>query len=187
MSGGGELLGPFDSADWDAVRRVDTSVTSDRELVVATWEGLPQLAWRPLDASATKVFPWPDEPPRGIAYTARVTGDVIGFVAAHVEPWNMSLVVDHLYVAPAHRRQGLGRRLLEAVYADSRASSAVTVRVETSSRNAPGIAAWQALGFSITGFDTSLYRGTSAAGELAIFLARCLRPADPATPMEPRA
>lgn len=172
MSERGVLLAPLDPGDWGAVRRIDTSVLSDRELVVTTREGLPQLAWRRLDAPLAKVFPWPDEAPRGIAWTARTDAGVLGFVAAHVEPWNTSLVVDHLYVAPANRRRGLGRRLLEAVYADPRARSAATVRVETSSRNAPGLAAWQALGFSITGFDASLYRGTSAEGEIAIFLAR---------------
>lgn len=171
MTAAGLVVAAFDPAQWDEVRRIDTSVASGRELVVTTDDGLPRLAWRRLDAPVRKLFPWPGTPPDGIAWTARAPGEAVGFVAAHVQPWNTSLVVDHLYVAPTHRRQGLGRQLLDAVCADPRAAQATTLRAETSSRNAPGIAAWQALGLSITGFDTSLYRGTPAAGEVAIYLA----------------
>jgi len=180
------VVAPFDPADWDLVRQIDTSVASERELVATRSDGLPRLAWRRLEPPVTKVFPWPEAPPQGIAWTARAGADIVGFVAAHFESWNRSLVVDHLYVPPALRRQGLGRRLLEAVQADPRAALATTLRVETSSRNAPGIGAWQALGLAITGFDTSLYRGTSAEGEVAVFLARGLRVADPAVSEEPR-
>lgn len=46
--------------------------------------------------------------------------------------------------------------------------------VETPSVNAPAIAACERLGFEPVGFDTSLYDGTPAGGDTAVYLARGL-------------
>jgi len=47
--------------------------------------------------------------------------------------------------------------------------------LETSSLNAPGVAAYRALGFSLSGVDLTLYDGTPAEGETALFFSRPVR------------
>jgi hypothetical protein len=44
--------------------------------------------------------------------------------------------------------------------------------LETSNLNHPGVAAYRALGFSLTGMDMTLYDGTPAQGEVALFFSR---------------
>ena len=61
-------------------------------------------------------------------------------------------------------------RALEA----GRRSGALAAWVETSNVNAPGIEAYRRLGFSICGFDLTLYAGTASEGQFAIFMARPL-------------
>ncbi|MGC8488463.1 MAG: hypothetical protein ACP5QO_09645 [Clostridia bacterium] len=46
--------------------------------------------------------------------------------------------------------------------------------LEVSNLNVPAINAYEALGFTVVGLDTSLYRGTRARGEVALFMARDL-------------
>jgi hypothetical protein len=50
----------------------------------------------------------------------------------------------------------------------------LTAWVETSNHNYPGIIAYQHLGFSLCGFDSTLYVGTRSAGEFGIFMSRPL-------------
>jgi ribosomal protein S18 acetylase RimI-like enzyme len=56
----------------------------------------------------------------------------------------------------------------------ARGAGALTVWIETSHVNHPGIAAYRRLGFDICGFDTTLYRGTPAEDETALYMARLL-------------
>jgi hypothetical protein len=53
-----------------------------------------------------------------------------------------------------------------------RMAGARTAWVETSNLNHPGILAYQRLGYSLCGFDLTLYQGTPSEGEFAIYLAR---------------
>jgi ribosomal protein S18 acetylase RimI-like enzyme len=46
--------------------------------------------------------------------------------------------------------------------------------LETSNVNLPAVRAYERLGFRLCGLDTSLYEGTPAEGEVALFLCRLL-------------
>jgi ribosomal protein S18 acetylase RimI-like enzyme len=95
-------------------------------------------------------------------------------VATQHEAWNGRVVVWHLYVDVDHRRRGIGRRLLETALAEALDAGMHVAWLETSSLNVPGVRAYERLGFEVCGLDTTLYTGTRAEGEVALFLARPL-------------
>jgi ribosomal protein S18 acetylase RimI-like enzyme len=53
---------------------------------------------------------------------------------------------------------------------------AINLWLETSNLNVPGIRAYRRLGFELCGADATLYLGTPAASEQALFFARPLTP-----------
>jgi ribosomal protein S18 acetylase RimI-like enzyme len=100
-------------------------------------------------------------------------GTIRGFATAGHEAWHERLVLWFLYVAPAWRRRGVGRALLEHVEAHGRSVGANHVWLETSSSNVPGVTAYNRLGYELCGADT-LYYGSYMPGETAIYLAKRL-------------
>lgn len=164
---------PDDAA---AIERVDTSFTTDAVFEVeTTGEGFA-LRERRLAAPTAKRFPLDDvrseARPWSHGFVADDGGDCVGFAAAGLETWNRRLVLWHLYVQPSARGQGVGRQLVERVIELGGELGARHVWLETSNLNAPGVAAYRALGFSLTGIDVSLYDGTPAEGEIALFFSR---------------
>jgi len=105
---------------------------------------------------------------------AEVDGEVCGFAAVEYEAWHARLVLWHLYVARARRREGIARRLLAEVEADGRRRGARTVWLETTSVNVPGIAAYERLGYSLCGADVTVYDTLPYADEAAIYLSKAL-------------
>jgi GNAT superfamily N-acetyltransferase len=108
-------------------------------------------------------------------FVAELDGEVCGFAAVEYEAWHARLVLWHLYVARARRREGIGRRLLAEVEAEGLRRGARTVWLETTSVNVPGIAAYARLGYSLCGADVTLYDTLPYADEAAIYLSRSLR------------
>ena len=102
---------------------------------------------------------------------------VIGFVAAEFRAWNRRLVLWHLYVDRQFRGKGVARNLVDAVqlHAEQRAQAALHIWLETSNLNVPGVKAYGQMGFHLSGLDTTLYDGTSAEGEFALFLSRAVK------------
>jgi ribosomal protein S18 acetylase RimI-like enzyme len=101
-------------------------------------------------------------------------GRAVGLVATQHESWNNRVVVWHLYVSGSHRGRGFGRRLLETALIAACEAGARTAWLETSNLNLPAVRAYEQLGFELCGLDTSLYAGTPAEGEVALFLSRSL-------------
>lgn len=99
---------------------------------------------------------------------------VIGFCGVEYEAWHRRLVLWHLYVAPDHRRAGVGRALLAAAEAHGRAEGARRVWLETSNVNVPGIAAYERLGYALCGADVTLYDGLPYEDEAAVYLSKQL-------------
>lgn len=104
---------------------------------------------------------------------AEKDGSPAGFAAAQYLAWNRRVVLHHLYVAPAFRRQGVGSRLLFALDAFARSVEARHLWLETQNVNHPAIQFYRAAGFEFCGFDDSLYDAEpSNEEEIALFFAR---------------
>ena len=101
-------------------------------------------------------------------------GNICGFAAVEYEGWHRRLVLWHLYVAPERRRGGIGRARLARVEQHGREVGARRVWLETSNVNAPGIAAYARLGYTLCGADTTLYEATPASAETALYLSKPL-------------
>jgi ribosomal protein S18 acetylase RimI-like enzyme len=164
---------PDDAA---AIEAIDTSFATDVVFdVEASGDGFA-LRERRLAAPAIKRFPLDDlrsdERPWSHGFVAEEAGACLGFAAAGFEPWNRRLVLWHLYVQPSARGRGIGRQLAARVAALGRELGARHIWLETSNLNAPGVAAYRALGFCLTGIDTTLYDATPAEGEVALFFSK---------------
>jgi GNAT superfamily N-acetyltransferase len=164
----------FDPArDAAAVLRMDTSFETDR--IYTLRRDADALHLEQAAAPSVKRFPidlasdgW-DE-----GYVALRDGEVRGFVAVGLSAWNRRMIVSHFYVDRAHRRLGAGRELMRVAMAWGREVGAQTAWVETSNVNVPGIRAYRRFGFELCGFDATLYDGTPARGEFAVFLSRAI-------------
>jgi ribosomal protein S18 acetylase RimI-like enzyme len=108
------------------------------------------------------------------AFVAVEENVVRGFIATSFASWNRRLIIWHFYVDASHRGRGIGRELMNHVIEIGREIQALVVWLETSNRNDPGVQAYRRLGFAFAGFDTTLYTGTPAEGEFALFLSRRL-------------
>jgi len=100
-------------------------------------------------------------------------GEIRGCATVEYQAWHARLVLWHFYVAPAWRRRGVGRALLDHVDAHGRELGATHVWLETSNVNVPGIAAYERLGYTLCGADRLFYGGYMP-GESAIYLAKML-------------
>ena len=172
----GWIIREFDAArDAEAVKRLDTSYSTDQMYVVRREGDGILLEPQPLDAPRRKRFPVDldaDECEHG--RVAVLDGELRGFIAWDLEEWNQRMRIWHCYVDLPYRRRGCGRMLMDAALAWAKSAGAVTAWLETSQLNHPGIVAYRRFGFEICGFDTTLYRGTSAEGETAVYMARLL-------------
>jgi GNAT superfamily N-acetyltransferase len=162
--------------DAPAIAAIDTSFATDVIYdAVATGLGF-ELRERRLAAPLTKRFPLDDlgdeSRPWSQAFVAEQDGRIVGFAAAAYEAWNRRLTLWHLYVDPPARGHGVGRRLVDRIAELAQALGARHMWLETSNLNAPGVAAYQALGFTLTGLDLALYDGTPAEGEVALFFSK---------------
>lgn len=99
---------------------------------------------------------------------------IVGFVATSWQFWNRRLVLWHIYVDRPLRGQGLGHRLLEPVFARAARQEALSVFLETSNLNVPGIDWYERQGFKLGGLDTTLYNGTAAAQEVGLYFVKVL-------------
>jgi ribosomal protein S18 acetylase RimI-like enzyme len=167
-------------ADERLIRAIDTSFETNRVYRVVVEGSGFRLVEQSILPPVTKTFPLDDLGDRrnwDRGWLAEVEGEPAGFIATAYEAWNRRAVVWHFYVSPTHRRRGIGRRLLDAAIADGVERGAASIWLETTSLNVPGVTAYRRLGFQICGLDVSLYEGTAAEGEVALFLRRQLRDA----------
>ena len=164
---------PQDAA---AIREVDTSFSTDVVYDVEAVGRALSLKARRLTSALCKRFPLDDlddpERPWAHAFVAETGSTCLGFAAAGFAPWNRRLTCWHLYVDAPARGQGVGRALVERILSLGRDLGARHLWLETSNLNAPGVAAYEALGFKFTGVDLTLYDGTPAEGEIALFFSR---------------
>jgi ribosomal protein S18 acetylase RimI-like enzyme len=165
------------------IKSVDTSFKTDVIFEVQSDGSGFRLVERAVEPTVVKSFPLDDIGGREWESTwlALDGGRAVGVVATQYESWNRRAIIWHLYVNPSHRRRGIARRLVETALRAAREAGARTAWLETSNLNLPGARAYGRLGFRLCGLDTSLYDGTPAQGEVALFLCRSLTEDDGAS------
>jgi ribosomal protein S18 acetylase RimI-like enzyme len=166
-------------ADARAINAIDRSFETNRIYRVVGDGDAMCLETQNLSAPLVKTFPLDDLSDPARPYdrgwlAVGKDGRCLGFAATSFDDWNRRLVLWHLYVDQRFRRRGVGRRLLDCAARRGRAQGARHLWLETSSINVPGVAAYRALGFRLTGLDLTLYDSTPADGEVALFLSRPL-------------
>ena len=166
--------------DAQQIAALDRSFTTDSIYTVHCHGDQMALRLDTLSTPLTKRFPLDDldmqDRPWEFAAVAIAGGHICGFIAAGYQGWNRRLTIWHLYVANSHRKRGIARLLLHRANDYGASRSALNMWVETSSLNVPGVKAYRRLGFELCGIDTTLYLGTSAATETALFFARPISP-----------
>jgi streptothricin acetyltransferase len=100
---------------------------------------------------------------------------LIGIALAEIRPWNKSLWVWEFHITPPYQGQGIGRRLMEALFERSRAAGLRCIGLETQNTNVPAIRFYRRMGFRLDGIDLSLYTNNDwPDGEIALFMKRKL-------------
>ena len=110
-------------------------------------------------------------------YAARETGQgakpPVGFVLARLAAGEGEILT--VAVARAHRRQGLGWQLMDAVLRELHAQRAEALFLEVDETNAPAIALYRRLGFHQVGQRPNYYRSTEHGPTGALVMRRDLR------------
>jgi ribosomal protein S18 acetylase RimI-like enzyme len=102
-------------------------------------------------------------------------GALVGVASIALQDWNSRMTLQAIYVDRACRRQGIGRVLIDACLRQAAARHARHLWLETQDINCAAITFYEQLGFSIVGFDRSLYHDHPGA-EVAVFMVRAARP-----------
>lgn len=108
------------------------------------------------------------------AHVAVEDDRIVGFSCSSWQFWNRRVILWHVYVDRPYRGGGLGRRLLEPVFARAKRQRANCVYLETSNHNTPGIDWYQRQGFRFGGLDTTLYDGREGAAEVGVYMVKFL-------------
>ncbi len=159
--------------DLISLQAIDTSDSSEYVYEVRVEDYALILQYTTCEPALTQTFPI-DLNESGIEYglVAVIENRVVGFIGASFEEWNRQLKIRHFYVDRKYRGQGIGRMLIRSLLSYGQRIGSIMIWTETSNLNYQGIEVYKKLGFSICGFDLSMYRGTTSThrNEFAIFL-----------------
>ncbi len=166
-------------ADRSALLALDTSfitdqvyhvVQTDQSFVLSTVAVIPPLRKDYQFANDVDSLPSFDQ-----VVVAEADAHLIGIAALKVEAWNRRAIIWHFYIAPAYRRRGVGRILIDSVIEAAQARDVRCLWLETQTINYSAIQFYKRVGFQWCGLDTSLYDPDgSATEEIALFFVRYL-------------
>ena len=126
-----------------------------------------------LDAETVKRYR--QVPALGFSFCAYDIDQCVGIALAEPRNWNKSLWVWELHVAETHRRQGIGKRLVDALVEKARGAGLRIIVCETQNTNVPAIRFYRWVGFNIEGIDLSYYSNDDFPdGEIALFMKKSL-------------
>ena len=172
----------------EALSQEDTRYTSTEKYVAHKTEDSQRtvisLELTPLDAPYIKQYLSKDDEEmqryqqyarEGHSLGAYDGDTLVGLALTEARWWNRTLWLWEFYVAATHRRQGIGRRLMEALAEKARQAGFRVITLETQNTNAPAIAFYRSAGFEIESIDLSFYTNHDVTdGEVAIFMKRKL-------------
>ncbi len=163
---------------YDSPARYAVSKSESAERTVITLQLVPfecpyVRRWEPPDAELRARYR--GLLAEGLSLGAYEGDRLVGLALAERHEWNKTLWVWEFSVAPQHQRQGIGRRMMEALAEKARAAGLRTLLCETQNTNLPAIRFYRALGFTLEGVDLSYYSNEDVqAGEVALFMKRKL-------------
>ena len=106
-------------------------------------------------------------------YLALDTGRACGIASGMLDQSDPSRAhLLSMWVAPTHRRMGIGRSLVEAVLAWARAKNVQTMQLLVTSNNDPAIQFYRRLGFTLTGNEAT-YANDPALKDYEIIRSLC--------------
>lgn len=112
----------------------------------------------------------------GYSFGAYEGNVLVGLVIGEPREWNRSVWVWEFHVAQAHRKRGIGKRLMEWVAEKAKREDFRTIVCETQTTNVTAIKIYRNLGFRLEGIDLSYYSNNDYPdGEIAVFMKRRLR------------
>ena len=169
------------------LRRVASGYSSDSKYAVVHIEAGNcvsfELCLVTLDKSYVKRFHYDNEILQqyntalnsGYSFGAYDGNLLVGLAIAEGHQWNRSLFVHEFHVAETHRKQGIGRRLMECVAEKASRAGFRTIVCETQNTNPTAINVYRKLGFRVEGVDISFYSNDDyPEGEIAVFMKRRL-------------
>lgn len=113
--------------------------------------------------------------PLGFSFGAYDGEKLLGVAIAEPRDWNNTLWLWHLYTSDKHRKQGVGKALIDMVCQEAKQKGYRVVGLEAQSTNVPAITFYRKVGFSIEAIDLSYYTNNDINdGEVAIFMKRKL-------------
>lgn len=116
----------------------------------------------------------------GLSVGAYLDEGLVGLAIVEHQAWNNTLWIWELRVSERHRRQGIGRRLIERVTDSAVAMGCRAVGLECQATNVPAIRFYRSVGFELDGLDLSLYSNSDAEqGEVCFYMKRKLTSASP--------
>ena len=169
------------SAQWpqDAavLARLDTAFTTERIYRPVREELSFRLVEETIQLPLRKQYEFdPSDPEErqnwDFTALAEEDGVLAGFAAAQFIAWNRRVILWHLYVMPAYRRKGVGKRLIQCIETYAQSVQARCVWLETQNVNYPAIQFYRRCGFTLCGFDETLYDPDNVPErEVALFFA----------------
>ena len=179
---------PLTQINAEDLARIASGYTSDSRYTVHYHDSAShttfELALAKLDQLYIKVYDHFDDEivqryaqilENKFSFGAFADNRLVGILIGEPQHWNRSVTVWEFHVAETHRRQGIGRRLMEAVVAQAKRANLRSLVCETQNTNAPAIQAYRKLGFRVEGVDISYYSNQDYPdGEVAIFMKRRL-------------
>lgn len=110
----------------------------------------------------------------GLSFRAMDGDDFIGLTVGQRQ-WNGIAMVWELHVDEPHRRQGIGRSLLESVESSARSLGLRAVSIETQTSNVPALDFYRSCGYAIGAVDLSFYNNDDVErGEVDVFMRKPL-------------
>ena len=111
----------------------------------------------------------------GLSWGAYAEEALVGIALSEAHAWHGALWIWELHVGAAFRGQGIGRALVERLAAAGRARGLRVLVCEAQNTNAPAIAFYRRVGFTLDEIDLSYYSNEDVTqGEVAFFMKRPL-------------
>jgi len=169
------IVREMDENTLPSVDQFDTTFIVDARLVLSVEDGRISYSIIPIPPREKSYPPeqkdyraWLNDPDK-LIFLAYVDGELAGQIRV-LKYWNAYAYVDDIAVNPKHRRQGVGRVLIQKAIAWAKQKGYPGLMLETQDINIAGCRLYESCGFTWGGFDRFLYKGLHpSTDEIALY------------------